>query len=320
MRITNITDEGKRFVDEWLNDTAFITARTSGSTGEPKEIRLPKADMAVSARATNQRFGITAESRILCPLSAGYIAGKMMIVRALLSGCELIMEHPSNTPLAGDYGKIDLMAVVPSQCMELINSNVARNCLKNLIVGGAPLPVDLEDALTCMPWHTFATYGMTETCSHVALREIGSDVYTAMPGVSFETDSRGCLVINAPDYSFRQLVTNDVVESVSPHTFRWAGRFDNVINSGGIKFHPEQMEKLLEGKFPYPFFFRGAPHIKWGEAIEMVIECNDATADGIAAAAATACAAHLPRHAMPKRIVTVASLPRTANGKLKRRP
>lgn len=319
MHITNITDEGKRFLDEWGNDRDFVVAHTSGSTGKPKEIRLPKADMIVSARATNLRFGISADSRLLCPLSAEYIAGKMMIVRALTARCELIMEHPSNNPFAEAYGEIDLMAVVPSQCAALqCNGNAMQN-IKNLIVGGAPTGAELEASLQKMPWHSFATYGMTETCSHVALREIGSDIYSAMPGISFSTDSRGCLVIEAPDYSFRKLVTNDVAECLSEHTFRWRGRFDNVINSGGMKFHPEQLEKLLDGKLPYPFFFRGTPDSKWGEAIEMVIECDGDGTEAVAEASA-ACAAHLPHPAFPKKITAVHSLPRTANGKLKRKP
>ncbi len=146
MLLINITDEGKRFIDEWENGKDYVVAHTSGSTGTPKEIRLPKADMACSAQATIRRFGITSESRMLCPLSASYIAGKMMIVRALLSGCELIMEQPSNHPLHSDYGKIDLMAVVPSQCHGLLQNRYAGKFLRNLIVGGAPRTYELEHA------------------------------------------------------------------------------------------------------------------------------------------------------------------------------
>ncbi|MDD6668520.1 MAG: AMP-dependent synthetase, partial [Bacteroidales bacterium] len=70
------------FLAEWRNGDAFVTAHTSGSTGTPKAIRLLKADMLASARATNARFGIGAHSRLLLCLSPDYIAGKMMIVRA----------------------------------------------------------------------------------------------------------------------------------------------------------------------------------------------------------------------------------------------
>lgn len=320
MHVINLTDEAQRFIDEWNNEVPFVTAQTSGSTGYPKEIRLLKADMACSAYATNSRFGISPASRLLCPLSSDYIAGKMMIVRALLAGCELILEKPSNSPLAENYGDIDLMAVVPSQCQALLNNPTASRTLKNLIVGGAAINASLEHHLLNMPWRTFATYGMTETCSHVALRKIGSDVYEAMPGISFSIDPTQRLIINAPEYSFKKLITNDMADLLSDSSFRWLGRFDNVINSGGIKFHPEQLEKMLEGRIDFPFFFRGVPDEKWGEAIEMVIECAEGHSEAAVREGMNACVRHLPHRAIPKRIILTENLPRTNNGKLKRRP
>lgn len=318
MGMLNLTDEGKRFIDQWNDDNDFITAHTSGSTGVPKEIKLRKADMICSAKATNLRFGITSESRLVCPLSAGYIAGKMMIVRALLADCELVMEPPSNNPFVKDYGRTDLVAVVPSQCRALMQNRNAIRSISNLIIGGAPVSKALEQELLCKSWKAFATYGMTETCSHVALRELGSDVYTAMPGITFQTDDRKCLVINAPDYSFKRLVTNDIVELQSDDSFCWLGRFDNVINSGGIKFHPEQLEKKLEGIIPYPFFFRSMPDEKWGQAIEMVVECQQSHSTEAVIACTMACKRNLVKEAFPKRITIVPELPRTSNGKLKR--
>lgn len=314
------TEQWRGFVNEWNNDEDYVTAHTSGSTGVPKEIRLLKSDMMSSACATNRRFGITRDSRLLCPLSPDYIAGKMMMVRAIAADCELIVERPSNNPLKHDYGIIDLMAVVPSQCAALLCNEMAVSSLKNLIIGGAPLPVGLEKELVKMPWHSYATYGMTETCSHVALRELGTAVYDAMPGILFSQDERDCLVIESDLLSFKRLVTNDVVDLIDCRTFRWLGRYDNVINSGGVKFHPEQLEKLLEGKFPFPFFFMGVPHEKWGQSVAMVIEApENSDAASVRTEAAAICRAFLPRYAFPAKINVVDALPRTANGKLQRK-
>ena len=143
-RIKGADAEAEAFITRWFDDSDYIAAHTSGSTGTPKEIRLLKSDMRASARATNKRFGIAELSRLLCPLSASYIAGKMMIVRAIEAGCELIMEKPSNRPMSEDYGEIDLMAVVPSQCTSLLENETAHRRLKNLIVGGAPIAADAE--------------------------------------------------------------------------------------------------------------------------------------------------------------------------------
>ena len=99
------------FIREWESDCDYIVAHTSGSTGTPKEIRLPKSDMRVSAKATNSRFGITRRSVIAAPLSVDYIAGKMMCVRAIEAGCELL-EMPVSNKVIIDR-RIDLLAIVP---------------------------------------------------------------------------------------------------------------------------------------------------------------------------------------------------------------
>lgn len=305
----------RRFMDEWESSAPTVTAHTSGSTGEPKEIHLPKADMRVSARATNARFGIGKESTLVLPLSPDYIAGKMMLVRAAEAGCRIIVEKPSNSPLCEDCGSsADLMAVVPSQCERLLDNAIAHRRLRNLIVGGAPLSPEMERELAGMPWRTYATYGMTETCSHVALREVGQRVYTAMPGVSFSTDARGCLVIEAPAYSFGTLVTNDAVRLTDSTHFEWAGRYDNVINSGGIKLHPEELEALLAPHIRGAFYLDGIPDRKWGTALRITAEAPAPEADELL----EICRRVLPRYAVPKSARILASIPRTASGKIKR--
>lgn len=328
-KLIGLGDSEQRFLDEWQNSSDYIVAHTSGSTGTPKEIRLLKSDMLQSARSTNARFGITDRSRLLCPLSINYIAGKMMVVRALEAGCTLIMEHPSNAPFLLDYGDIDLMAVVPSQCAMLMNNPLARQRVKNLIVGGASIAPDLERALTAMPWHSYATYGMTETCSHVALRNCGCTLYEAMPGITFATDGRDCLIINAPQFSFKHLTTNDIVTLHNSTRFEWMGRFDNVVNSGGIKLFPEQIEKKLEGRLPMPFYLHSLPDAKWGEALTITLlapgceqNCASATLpDGTTISnddVLTICRKALSAYEVPKHVRFVDHFNYTATGKLKR--
>ena len=219
--IHNITPEARQFIEEWNNSHDYIIAHTSGSTGKPKEIRLLKSDMRLSAEATCRYFGIGPESRLVLPLSPSYIAGKMMIVRALTSGAELWIEEPSMSPLKRDYGHIDLLPVVPSQLPTLLQSPYVTE-VRNLIVGGGALDPETELQLAACNLKAYATYGMTETCSHVALRDItaGDEHFHALPGISFTTDERECLVIEAPHYSFRSLTTNDTVELIDNSRFR----------------------------------------------------------------------------------------------------
>ena len=271
-----LTTEAEEFISEWRNRLPYVTAHTSGSTGKPKEIRLLKSDMRASARATAEFFGLTSASTLWLPLSPSYIAGKMQIVRALEAGCSLVVEPPSNTPLHHSppgVTEISLLPIVPSQADGLLASPLRRR-VKAAIIGGAPLSREAEQRVIDSGLTAFATYGMTETCSHVALRRLGEEEFHALPGFTFSTDSRGCLTIETRTLSFSRLVTNDVVALSSPQSFRWLGRWDNVINSGGLKIHPEEIESLIAPLLPPGalFYVASRPSAKWGEELILVTD------------------------------------------------
>lgn len=304
-----------RFIDEWLSATPYVTAHTSGSTGAPKEIHLLKDDMKKSAMATCRFFGIDSSSVMLLPLSPSYIAGKMMIVRAIVSGARLHIEPPSSSPVKTDYGMLGLVPVVPAQLDGLLSSQFLTN-VRNLLIGGSPLSADAETRVRQSGVKAWASYGMTETCSHVALRDITScsDVYTMLPGISASTDSRGCLVINAPEFSFRQLATNDIVELIDSHHFRWIGRHDNVINSGGIKLHPELIERQISDIVNAPFYITGRPSEKWGEEAVLYIESTTVDKEALMQRIRST----LDKYSTPKEIIAVPEFQRTDSGKIKR--
>lgn len=317
--IHNANDAVRRFIDEWNSDVPYIIAHTSGSTGTPKEIQLLKSDMLRSASATCTKFGIAKESVMVLPLSADYIAGKMMVVRAMVAQAHLWVESPSNRPLVRDYGLIDLLPVVPSQLEWLLENTQLLSCVRNLIVGGGVVSSALEVQLRTSGVNAYATYGMTETCSHVALRKIGDEsaIYEALPGIVFEVDERGCLVINADGFSFGAIVTNDVVSLVDRTHFHWEGRWDNVINTGGIKVFPEKVEQRISLAMTLPpFYLIGRPSEKWGEEVVMYIEGDIEKVNIIDIAS---CLKNiLNRYEIPKEIITVSNLERTASGKIRR--
>lgn len=304
-----------RFIDEWMDETDCVLAHTSGSTGTPKPIRLLKQDMLQSARATCEFFGINETSTMVMPLSVDYIAGKMMIVRAMVSGAILWIEAPSNSPLIQNYGDIDLLPVVPSQILSIIDKSNNRQ-IKNLIVGGGAIPANVETKLIASGINAYSTYGMTETCSHVALRKIAheQDLYEALPGIRFSTDDRDCLIVNAPYFSFKKLQTNDIVELVDDAHFKWVGRYDNVINTAGIKVFPEEIEAVLSTIIDAPFYIIGTPDDKWGEAVTLYIEGKMVDVDNIEKQ--TRCL--LDRYRVPKKIICVDRFERTESGKIKR--
>ena len=137
------TPEFANFVSDWFDDSQYMTAQTSGSTGVPKTIKLLKSDMRASAQMTNRFFNINSNSTFLLSLSPNYIAGKMMIVRWLEAGAEMIEQKPSSNPLSQPLQKqITLSAMVPSQVVNILNDSASfaqLSIIENMIIGGAPL-------------------------------------------------------------------------------------------------------------------------------------------------------------------------------------
>ena len=302
------------FLAEWNDSNDYVSAHTSGSTGQPKHIRLLKSDMLTSAQATNEFFGIDHHSVLALPLSIDYIAGKMMVVRAIAANCQLVTIEPSNDFDA--QGNFDLFSIVPSQAECLLKHPEWANNIHNIIIGGAPLQQSYATQLCDMGYNAYCSYGMTETCSHVALAPIANEEkpYIALQGISFEVDSRECLVINAPQFSFQRLVTNDIVNLVDTRSFFWRGRFDNVINTGGIKIFPEELEREISQFVNLPFYIIGAADPKWGARIEMVAEGNKDDEEKIRETLRK----HLNPVKIPKKIYIVDRLARTNTGKIKR--
>jgi len=265
------------FLQNWFDDSDFILAYTSGSTGQPKEIRLSKQSMINSARMTNRFFGLTAEGTALLCLPASYIAGKMMLLRALVGGFNLIAVEPTANPFQHVDTEIDFTAITPYQLFHSAES-LTKNLIKKIIVGGSPVTNQLEKLAEDIPTALYETYGMTETCSHIALRRFNgvekSDCFTVLEGVSIRQDQRECLAIKAPHLLDAEIQTNDMVELIGTQSFRWLGRVDSTINSGGVKVHPEQVEKKLEGIIPSSYFVTSLPDDLLGRKVVLLIEAE----------------------------------------------
>ena len=267
------------FLQEWYDDKDHVTGHTSGSTGTPKTIRLSKQDMLASAKITNTYFDIHSESRLLLCLSPSYIAGKMMIVRSILAGADLIVVPPSSSPLKHLEQDIDFAAMVPMQvetCLTTPETAEKFSRIKQVIIGGAALSPVLEERLQQVPTRCYSTYGMTETVSHVALRDINgvkkSPDYFALGDVHFETDERQCLIIHAPHLHQQTFTTNDIVNLVDTTRFEWLGRHDNVINSGGVKLFPEKIEAKIALLVKQRFFIMSEEDTQLGQRTVLVIE------------------------------------------------
>ncbi len=312
----------EEFLKEWHNEKSTVLVHTSGSTGKPKPMLVEKRRMEASARITCQFLGLKPGDTALLCMSLDYIAGKMMVVRALTYGLKLIAVKPCGCPEW--EGDIDFAAMVPMQVYNLLQSEEGRKrlkAIKHLIIGGGAIDDGLASVLVGFPNHVWSTYGMTETLSHIALRRLNgpeaSEWYTPFEGVTLSQTDEGRLVIDAPAVHDGPLVTNDIVEFVSPSLwrgkgggpFRIKGRKDNVICSGGIKIQIEEVEKLLRPQLSAPFMISKRPDEKFGEQVVLLTESMDM--DLIR----DVCQRVLPKYWQPRSFLHIDSLPMTETGK-----
>lgn len=258
-----------KFLLEWLNNESFVFVQTSGSTGKPKQIVLDKNAMIASAKATGLFFNLQPKNTALLCLSADYIAGKMMLVRAITLGLDLDTIEPNNNPLATK--KYDFVAMVP---MQVANSLDQLHLVETLLIGGTKVNYQLTERILKTNCKAYESYGMTETISHIAIKQIGAKSFTVLPNVTISIDHRNCLVIEALALSSDKIITNDIVEILNERQFILKGRIDNVINSGGVKIFPEEVEEKLAKYISVRFFIASVPDEKFGEKVILVVEGN----------------------------------------------
>ncbi|MDI1316622.1 AMP-binding protein [Flavobacterium sp.] len=297
------------FLLDWFDSKNYIEMQTSGSTGIPKMISVSKQAMVESALATGDFFELNPGNRALQCLPVKYVAGKMMLVRAMILGLDLDFVAPSSHPLHNNEVHYDFVAMVPLQAQ---NSITELQKVKKMIVGGAAVNKNLEKQLLKLPTEVYETYGMTETITHIAARKLGEKAFTVLPNVTISYDDRNCLVIHAPRISEEIIVTNDIVELLNENQFIFIGRFDTIINSGGIKLIPEQIEEKLAGKITERFFIASKPDNELGEKVVLVIEGEKHEFD-------TTLYDELDKYEKPKEIIFIPKFKETPNGKIMRK-
>ena len=299
-----------QFISEWYSSDDEMIVQTSGSTGKPKSISVKKKWMRNSAQLTGKTFSLKEGDTALLCIPMKYIAGKMMVVRALELGLDLKVVEPSSNPLNGIKEIIDFSAMVPFQ---LENSLNQLNKIKTLIIGVGQVSPKLVEKLQIESTQVYETYGMTETLTHVAIKPLNgpniSDLFRSLDGIHFEKDDRGCLAIHASALNPVPIVTNDLVELIDENSFRWLGRFDNVINSGGVKIIPELVEAKLLSIIPNNrFFINGESDESLGEKVVLVVEGNviEISFDS------------LEKFEKPKEIYFISEFLETESGKIRR--
>lgn len=297
-----------------FDHSATTSIQSSGSTGTPKNLKFRKSALIQSAAATNKFFGLDTESEALLALPLAYVAAKLMVVRAIIGKYNLVTAPPSSNPLKNVTKPISFVPMTPHQVNSVLSETPESfEKVETVLLGGGEISEELQTQLQKLSTTFNAGFGMAETLTHFALSKIEGEnelTYSVLSDVSIYRDERGCLVVNREGITEGNLVTNDLIE-LTENGFKWLGRIDNLINSGGVKVIPEVVEKQLKRQVHSSFFVAGIPDLVLGQKVALFIE-GEETID------LKKKAFSLPYH-RPKQIIFLPSFLYTESGKIKRR-
>ena len=304
------------FLKNWFSDSKFMKVQTSGSTGIPKILDVEKDKMLNSAKMTCDFLELKEGNTALLCLPTEYISGKMMLVRAIERRMKLLIQTPSLFPLENITEEIDFCAMTPLQVQ---NSLDKIHYIKKLIIGGASISESLKQQLIQKNPQTkiYETYGMSETLSHIALKSIlpkREEYFRVLDEIKISQNQRGCLVINAPQLNNKTLITNDLIKLKNKRKFKFLGRIDNIINSGGIKISPESLEDWIKKFIPNELVFIGITDINLGEKLVLVLEGEE----GLNLKSHILQLPFEKKYLKPKEIIFIEKIPRTPNNKIDR--
>tara|TARA_B100000575_G_scaffold90712_1_gene72084 strand:+ start:36051 stop:37136 length:1086 start_codon:yes stop_codon:yes gene_type:complete len=303
------------FILDWLDNSDSIYLSTSIS--KKNKILVKKQSLVSSAISTGDFFKVSVGDRALHCLPTNYIAGKMMLIRALILGLEIDLISPSKKPFYKNEKFYDFAAMTPIQAFHSI-PELGR--IKKVIIGGAYLSNALQQALIKAKINAYETYGMMETLSHIAVRKMTDPIseFKCLPGIFVRQDNRKCLIVDAPRLDIKNLITNDQVELYSPTKFRLIGSIDNIIKLDDFNIHPEQVERKLSEKISFHFFIDKIGFKSKKEKLTIVIEDNSKINLKKVCDQIKSCK-KLEKYEIPKSITLYKKFIQTYGGKIKRK-
>lgn len=302
-----------------------LHVRTSGTTGAPKAMDLAFADLLASIELTRAAFGLKAGDRALLCLPCEFIGGKMMLARAMVLGLDLHAIDPRGGVLNNlrIRERFRFATMVPMQLHTALHQDRARveEQFDTILLGGGPVSSALVEDARDLRTRVFDGYGSTETVTHIALRKLNGgrteEYFTTLGDVTVRADASGRLMVNTPHLTTPLHETNDVIEVVDERHFRWAGRHDHAILSGGRKILAERLESMTAGVVPYAHFFAAMPDERLGQRVVLVVEKD--LSEGVADdALMRMVSGMLDEHERPREVISVATFVRTGSGKVNR--
>jgi O-succinylbenzoic acid--CoA ligase len=322
-------------LETWLRDGGDpIVVRTSGSTGEPKDVVLSHSAVTASATAALERLGGPGQWLLALPVTA--VGGLQVLVRSILSNTApvLLSDLPDlSAALAAMTGERRYASLVPTQLFRLAEEGRLADLagLDAVLLGGAAMPGDLLEQAQTAGVRVVRTYGMSETC--------GGCVYdgVSLDGVRVRIDEGGEVLLGGSvlfdgyvDAEATSAVlhdgwfsTSDLGELDADGRLRVLGRRDDVVISGGVNISlPAVTEALRQHEGVRDVAAVGVPDEEWGTKVVAYLVPDDAVClDGLRLDEVrdTVEAAGLPRTWGPREVVLLDALPLLPGGKVDRR-
>jgi O-succinylbenzoic acid--CoA ligase len=306
--------DGQRNLDGGtpVDDEVGLVMLTSGSSGTPKAVELTWSALRASAELTQSTLRGEAPPVWFPCLPPCHIGGLAVLLRAVLSDATLLW---------GDSEGLEEAAARGATHVSIVRTQLARHDVsgfRSVLLGGARPPAD-------RPANVIATWGMTETGSGVVYDGV------ALPGVDVASiDGEICVrtptlfrsyrdapkpLVRGPDGRDDWFATGDAGE-VNGDRISVKGRLGFVINTGGEKLWPEELESvLLTIDAVRDVAVTGVEDPEWGQRVVALIVSDGSQFDEQIRAVADE---HVGPWAKPKEIRYVAAIPRTANGKIRR--
>lgn len=304
-------------------ETAVVIA-TSGSTGAPKGVQLTAAALTASASASLRRIGAMPGEKWLCCLPTFHVSGIGVLVRSLITGTDPVFTPSVTAEVIAGSGCAHV-SLVPTQLRRLLDSGCRPGPVRTVLLGGAAAPDGLLAEARAAGWRVVTTYGMSETS--------GGCVYDGWPldGVSVHTDADGRIMIAGPVLFAGYRLQPELSRSaLRDGWFRTAdlgcvgadgrlvvrGRVDDVINSGGEKIVPGEVEAVLgTSEEVADVVVVGVPDPEWGEAVTAFVVPADPAAPPDPERLKANVREALSARAAPKRMLIVPEFPLLPSGK-----
>jgi len=307
-----------------LADETAVVIATSGSTGVPKGVQLSAAAMTASAAASLARIGASPGERWLCCLPTFHISGMGVLVRSLLTGTDPVLV-PAVTPEVLAASGCAHISLVPTQLRRLLDAGASPAQVKTVLLGGAAAADSLLAEARAAGWPVITTYGMSETCGGCVYAGVPLDNVQVRLGPRGQIEIAGPVLFSGylgqPEMTAAALAdgwfhTSDLGQWRADRRLDVRGRADDVINTGGEKVVPGEVEAVLgtcEGVADVVVI--GLPDPEWGEAVTAFIVPADPGGPPQLDRLRSAVREVLPARAAPRKLVFVPEFPLLPSGK-----